>query len=301
MTAAEGSLHTLDYRIDIAELGDLTLYPLTAEFATAWDSFAAAVRRRAQRDDITPSYSYLATALTAVTGQPVRVFPSHALAHQQSDRGIAALLVTTGAIPPAILTTAIQTFERMSLDDDRANTLAPFLTDVIPAIEPLAKYIGYEEGIIRAPGWVYEVARWSLAGRLVRSPLLIDGHLPIRLRPDTDGNLLAWDDPITRTWSTGPCHAMIYISTAVITLPGAAGLYLRLDAHVARQPLTWWGVRNAWIDTHPGEPARPVLHLPRAGNILNTVPLLLTSSRNASSTPYLPCPMRRRATWGPSG
>jgi hypothetical protein len=262
MTAAEDSLHTLDYRIDIAELGDLTLYPLTAEFATAWDRFATAVRRRAQRDDITPSYSYLATALTAVTGQPVRLFPSYALARQQSDRGIAALLVTTGAIQPAILTTATQAFERMSVGDDRANTLAPFLADVIPAIEPLAKYIGYEEGIIRAPGWVYEVARWSLAARIVRHPLLIDGHLPIRFRPDTDGNLLAWDHPIARTWSTGPCHAMIYVSTAVVTLPGAAGLYLRLDAHVARQPLTWWGVRNAWIDTHPGNQDKPVLHLP---------------------------------------
>ena len=41
MTAAEGSLHTLDYRIDIAELGDLTLNPLTAEFTAAWDSFDA--------------------------------------------------------------------------------------------------------------------------------------------------------------------------------------------------------------------------------------------------------------------
>jgi hypothetical protein len=262
MTAAEGSLHTLDYRIDIAELGDLALYPLTPEFTTAWDSFTAAVKRRAQRDDITPSYSHLATALTAVTGQPVRLFPSRDLTRQQSERGIAALLVTTGAIQPGILATAAGAFERMSLGDGQADTLAPSLAGVMHAVEPLAKYVSYEEGTIRAPGWVYEVARWNLGARLVKNPVLIDGHLPIRLRLDTDGNLLAWDHPITRAWNTGPCHAMIYISSAVVTLPGAAGLYLRLDAHVARQPLTWWGVRNAWIDPHHAEPGKPLLRLP---------------------------------------
>jgi hypothetical protein len=262
MTAATGSLHTLDYRIDIADLGDLAFYPLTAEFTAAWDSFAGVIRRRAQRDTITPSYASLATALTAATGQPVRLFPARDLAPEQSEADIGALLVTTAAIQPGILAAAARAFERMSGGDDQADTLAPPLAGVIHAIEPLAKYIGYDAGIIRAPGWAYDVARWNLAARLAACPLLVDGHLPVRLRPDTEGNLLGWDRPITRTWSTGPCHAMIYISTAIVTLPGASGLYLRLDAHVARQPLTWHGVRSAWIDPDGGAPDRPVLRLP---------------------------------------
>jgi hypothetical protein len=262
MMTAEGDLHTLDYRIDVDQLGDLAFYSLTAEFARAWEAFASAVKRHAGRDDITPTYSSLATALTAVTGQPLRLFPSRDLSRQQADRGVAALLVTTGPIQPKILITATTVFERMSLGDDQANTLAPCLVGVTHTIEPLAKHIVQVDGTIYAPGWVYEVARWNLAVRLAAHPLLIDDHLQIRLRPDTDGNLIAWDHPITRTWRTGPCYAMVHVSTAIATLPGAAGLYLRLDAHVARQPSSWWGVKNAWIDPSCGNPARPVLRLP---------------------------------------
>ncbi len=261
MTPPDGSLHTLDYRIDHAELGDLALNPLTAEFTAAWDAFEGKIRRRAQRDGVTPKYSSLATALTAVTGQPVRLFPNRDLAAQQADHGVAALLVTTAAIDPGTLATAARAFERLSLGDDQADTLAPLLTGTMHAIEPVAKYITCVDGTVRAPGWVYEVARWNLAARLATEHLLVDGHLPIRLRPDTDGNLVAWDDPITRAWSIGSCSAMIYVSTAIVTLPGAAGLYLRLDAHVARQPLSWRGVRSAWTDPG-GDPGRPILRLP---------------------------------------
>ena len=128
MTPPDGSLHTLDYRIDHAELGDLALNPLTAEFTAAWDAFESKIRRRAQRDGVTPKYSSLATALTAVTGQPVRLFPNRDLAAQQADHGVAALLVTTAAIDPGILATAARAFERLSLGDDQADTLAPLLT-----------------------------------------------------------------------------------------------------------------------------------------------------------------------------
>jgi len=262
MTASEAALHTLDCRIDIGQLGDLALYPLTSEFTAAWDSFAGAVRNRAGRDHITPAYSSLATALTAVSGQPVQLFPAPTLTRHQAGRGVAALLVTTGPIQPKILATATTAFERLSLGDDRADTLAPCLAGVPCSIEPLAKQVTHDGGIIDVPGWVYEVARWNLASQLASGPLLVDGHLPIHLRPDTAGNLIAWDNPITRTWSSGPRHAMIHISTAIVTLPGAAALYLRLDAHVARQPSTWWGVKNAWIDPGDGDPARPVLRLP---------------------------------------
>ena len=307
MTPPDGSLHTLDYRIDHAELGDLALNPLTAEFTAAWDAFESKIRRRAQRDGVTPKYSSLATALTAVTGQPVRLFPNRDLAAQQADHGVAGLLVTTAAIDPGILATAARAFERLSLGDDQADTLAPLLTGTMHAIEPVAKYITCADGTVRAPGWVYEVARWNLAARLATEHLLVDGHLPIRLRPDTDGNLVAWDDPITRAWSIGPCSAMIYVSTAIVTLPGAAGLYLRLDAHVARQPLSWRGVRSAWADpeaTRAGPSCDCLSARPgraRAATILSTPTSPRASCRNASSTRYPRYPTRHPAASVPSG
>ena len=55
-------------------------------------------------------------------------------------------------------------------------------------------------------------------------------------------------------------HATTWVSINIITLPGAAGLYLRLDGHISRHPGSWSFVKNAWLDR--GDPALPLLRLP---------------------------------------
>ena len=79
---------------------------------------------------------------------------------------------------------------------------------------------------------------------------------------DTDGNLIAWDLPFTREprGEGRAAHATTWISVNIITLPGAAGLYLRLDGHISRHPGSWSFVKNAWLDR--GDPALPLLRLP---------------------------------------
>jgi hypothetical protein len=266
MTTTEGSLHTLTYRVDPTQLGKLALYPLTPAFTSAWVRFATTVKRRAGRDEITPRYSNLATALTAVTGHPVRLFAAKELSGSQRAQGVDALLVTTTLIDPWVLATAVRTFERLSLGDGRADTLAPCLDGIQPAMAPLAAYVDVDDGRAQAPGWLYEAAKWHLAARIASMPLILDGHLPIRLRLDTNANLVAWASPITRTWSTGPRHAMVYLDTSIVTLPGAAHLYLRLDAHVARIPNRWFDVKHAWVAcTNDDEDTGPLLHLPVRG------------------------------------
>jgi len=74
--ARTGGLHTLTFRVAADRLGYVVIYPLTEEFGTAWNSVSANVKSRTGQPRLTPSYSNLATALTAVTGQPVRLFPS---------------------------------------------------------------------------------------------------------------------------------------------------------------------------------------------------------------------------------
>ena len=255
-------LHTLCYRIDPDTLGDLVLYPLTAEFLTAWDGFAQMIKARGNRDEITPSYSALATALTAATNLPVRLFPRYQLSKDDKASGMVALLVTTGVIDPWIMSTALRKFEQLSTDDTAADTLAPLLRGITPQTRPVREFIGTDPGtgVVRTPGWIFDAARWNLAARIAAAPMTIDGTLPITLRLDTAGNLVAFDHPLTRASKNTVGHATIHVSTKIITVPGATGLYLRLDGHVARHPYNWKFVKNAWLDR--GDPALPIVKLP---------------------------------------
>lgn len=255
-------LHTLCYRIDPDTLGDLVLYPLTAEFLTAWEGFARLIKARGNRDEITPTYTALATALTAATNLPVRLFPRYLLSKDDKDSGMVALLVTTGRIDPWIMTTALRKFEQLSTDDLDANTLAPLLLGITPQTRPVREFISTDPGagVVRAPGWIFDAARWNLAARIAAAPMTIDGTLPITLRLDTEGNLVAFDHPLTRASKNTVGHATIHVSTKIITVPGATGLYLRLDGHVARHPYNWKFVKNAWLDR--GDPALPIVKLP---------------------------------------
>ncbi len=255
-------LHTLCYRIDPAILGDLVRYPLTAEFLTAWEAFAKRSRAAADRDLFSPRYSAVATALTAATSQPVRLFARGDLSDGERQQGIAALLVTTAAIDPWLMATALRAFERLSCGDPAADTLAPLMAGIQPESCPVAQFIVTDSwtGAWRAPGWVYDAARWNLGARIAATPMLIDGRLSIPLRLDTEGDILAWDRPLVRASRNSTGHATVRISTKIITVPGARGLYLRLDGHVSRHPYSWSFVKNAWLDR--GDPALPIVKLP---------------------------------------
>ncbi|MFI5734972.1 RNaseH domain-containing protein [Kribbella sp. NPDC051587] len=251
-------LHTLTYRIDPQTLGTVALHHLTSDFLAGWDGITSQLRHRLGRDEVMPRYSALTTALTAVTGQPVHLFPG---TYGSPDSG---LLVTTEPIEPWVLRTAIRKFEQLTTGDHSSDQLAALLpVDDKPDVRELAEFIDSAPGTaVSAPGWVYEAARWTLAQRIAAAPLVIDGHRSIQLRMDTDGNLIAFDDPISRPF--GPAktgHATQYISTTITTLPGAAHLYLRLDAHVARHPMSWAFVKHTYI-SRGDDPRLPVLKLP---------------------------------------
>lgn len=199
-TSLNSGLHTLCYRIDPDTLGDLVLYPLTAEFLTAWDSFARLVNTRPSHDEVSPSYSAAAIALTAATNLPVRLFPRKELSRDDTATGVVALLVTTGVIDPWIMTTALRKFEQLSTGDHHSDTLAPLLQGIKPHVRPVRDFLRTDRdtAVVRAPGWVFHAARWNLAARIAAAPMVIDDHMPITLRLDTEGSLIAFDHPLTR-------------------------------------------------------------------------------------------------------
>ncbi|SDY77370.1 protein of unknown function [Saccharopolyspora shandongensis] len=261
-TNPDVGLHTLCYRIDLDQIGDLVVYPLTDEFLVAWEHLKQVVRARIGRDEVQPSYSALATALSAASNQPVRLFPRWDLSKRDTDRGVIALLITTGEFDPWILKTTVETFEHQSTGDQDANALAPLITSIEPKARPLTEFIDIDDATdsVAAPGWIYDAARWNLASRIAETPVCIDDHLPIRFRLDTDANLVAWEHPLSRASKNNTGHAMVQISTRIITVPGAKHLYLRLDGHVSRQPYSWNFVRNTWLDR--GDPNLPITKLP---------------------------------------
>lgn len=261
--ALDRGLHTLCYPIDPDTLGDLVLYPLTAEFQVAWDLLAQQVKKRAERDEITPAYASLATALTAATNRPVRLFPANSLSGEHTESGVVALLVTTGVIDMRVLSAAVTRFEQLCTVNPECDSLAPLLRGATHQIHPLQRYLRTDPGtgVVSAPGWLFDAARWNLASRIAAAPMLIDDTTPITLRLDTDGTLIAFDHPLSRTSGNNVVgHATLHISTRIITVPGAQRLYLRLDGHVARHPYNWSFVKNTWLDR--GDPALPILKLP---------------------------------------
>ncbi|MFD3705775.1 RNaseH domain-containing protein [Nocardia sp. NPDC058658] len=261
----DSGLHTLCYRIDPGTLGELVVYPLTAEFLAAWDGFTQRVkslRGRADHERFTPSYSALATALTAASNQVVRLFARFFLSSEDTSNGVVALMVSATVIDPWTLTTAVRKFEQLSVGDAGADTLAPLMSGIQPQYRRLSEFIttNPHTGVVQAPGWIFDAARWTLAARIAAEPMLIDGYLPVTFRLDTEGHLVAYDDALTRASKNSVGHATVHVSTKIITVPGATGLYLRLDAHVARHPYTWSFVKNVWLDR--GDPALPIVKLP---------------------------------------
>jgi RNaseH domain of pPIWI_RE/pPIWI_RE module N-terminal domain/MID domain of pPIWI_RE len=251
-------LTTIAYRLTPELLGNVVAYPLTSDFTQAWERLPA--RRQPSGDRASPRYASLATALRAVAAQPAVLFPRSQLGRCDIDAGTAALLVTTSPIDRWLFTTCVRTWEQVVREDHDADTLGPVLNLDPGAPRPLAEYLERDRaGRIQGPGWLFEAARWNAARLLAQQPVKVPGFGPLRLWLDTDGDLVCWDDPISTAWRQRSWHAMVYVSTRVITLPGIPDLILRLDAHITRITDRWYGVRTVRIAR--SDPRSPLLKL----------------------------------------
>ena len=61
---------------------------------------------------------------------------------------------------------------------------------------PLAEFLEAADGTqATAPNWLYRTVAWELSQRLASEPWAISDSRTIRLRPDSTGGLVAFDDP----------------------------------------------------------------------------------------------------------
>lgn len=250
-------LRTLAYRVPASVLGDVVTYPLSEEFVHAWDQLP---RRDGRGQQAPRPYASLAAALRAVTCQPVRLFAERELDERDREQGTRALLLSTQPIEPRRLAVAVRAWERQVQGSKDTSTLASLLPDPDPP-RAVASSVDHQKAAPpRAPGWVFDVAAWEAARRLSAHPLQLDGHAPVRLRLDSEGDLLAWDDPVAHTARNGQQgHALVRISAKVITVPGVTDLLLAFHAQLTRLDRRWNGVKHAWIDRD--DPQAPVLRV----------------------------------------
>ncbi|MFJ3192932.1 RNaseH domain-containing protein [Streptomyces griseoviridis] len=251
-------LITLAYRVrrqDMdALLGSVTAYPLTEEFAEAWESLPKREGQRRQR------YSALATGLVAATGRPVKLFGEHQLGEEEQRTGSRALLLTSDGAFDERLRVAVRSWERHIREGKGTLTLATLLPVPEPA-RPFADFVTFRAGRPPTmPGWVFRTAEWQVMRRLAGSPFRLDDRVPFVLHMDTDGSLLVWDQGDLIVNRSGTAFSMLRVTARLTTRAGVEDPVLCFDAHLSRiSPQGDWA-KNVWIDREKG--GAPILRLP---------------------------------------
>jgi hypothetical protein len=244
-------LATLAYRYTAELAGTVTCYPLPAGFTDTWQSIADATARRRL------PYASLATALTAATGDVVRLWLG-----RQSGPDRETLLLSRAPIDPWLLSRATAAWES-AVRDCPADSLATLIEKSEPEQRQVAAGLRNNGGTADPDGWVYDVAAWEACRRLAASPLPL-GDRTVLLRPDTNAQLVAWDAPIIAHRRDGStAHALHVIKARLVTLPGVAEPVLVLSASVSRLVDHWAAAKNAWVD-HDGAAALLLLPVRKA-------------------------------------
>lgn len=246
-------LTTLAFLLDPARLGTAVFYPLTADFGHAW-SLLPRTRDNDTSKPVRPAYAGLATALMAVTNQPIVIMPD-VLERPEDDLAVPAVLVTTEPIPSRLIARAVGSWERHVRNGADDNTLAPLLTDADVIERELGSFLRNADiGRPCAPQWFYRVAAWNFAAELARVPLRLPASEGARGKRldwlmDTNGSLLAWDHVLKGTTErparTG--YAMHKLDFRVITLPGEPRIAIHVLPTFSRLASHWASTRTAFV------------------------------------------------------
>ncbi|MCX4398881.1 MULTISPECIES: RNaseH domain-containing protein [unclassified Streptomyces] len=247
-------LTSLAYLLAPERLGTVVLYRLNEDFAEAWSQLPR-YRDNDTSKPIRPAYAGLATALSAVTNQPIVIMPDTDTM-PDDDRALPTVLATTKPIAPRLLTRAVRSWEQLIHGGTDANTLSPLLAQSEMDKPKLGSFIrDAASGRPRAPQWFYRVAAWNFAAALAREPL----HLPagtadagrrLEWLIDTRGSLLAWDH-VLKGKTERPArigYAMHKLDFRVITLPGEPRIGIHVLPTFSRLATHWAGTRTAFVE-----------------------------------------------------
>ncbi len=223
--------------------GRVVRYCVTPELAERWEELT---KRHATEHKQLP-YADLSRALRFVLGDFAAV--------QRGPGKGETFVLARRQVPDGVLARLFAEFESDLARRHQVpfrDLLAPLVINLQPELIDVGAYLDGTgpTGEPDIPGWVFDVATWHAIELLASRPLRLPSGRELRLRADTDGSLLAWDDLLPSPdgdRATEP--AMHYVTLTPITLPGYPGLLLSLDAHISRLTYFWPNARTAWLAT----------------------------------------------------
>jgi hypothetical protein len=258
-------LDTLAYRCTPALLDGATVWirEFPAGVRSMWRILERDYGNRVGREEAQPPYSIATSALRCLAGgyayfDPERLF-----------------LVTRDPIDDDLLRDTFTLFHKIANGEDPEDidlTAPTALADRIAETPQQERLLAdcitrTDGGQPSAPAWAYQSAAWDLSRRLAQGTWAVDG-LQIPLMPDSEGGLIAWDNP----WSSrnGTAHSLARIRLRMKTIPNIADPVILASATVTRVKSGMAYTRT--VLAAQGDPSRPIVEIQMAGrNKIRTI------------------------------
>jgi RNaseH domain of pPIWI_RE/pPIWI_RE module N-terminal domain len=225
-------LNTLAFHCTPGLVGTAGVFVRHLDEATRklWDDFDRDCKKRYGNESAQAPYSIATTVLSMMSGGYVCFTPD------RKDPFLASLHPLDGRLLQRVFTLTYHLAlgqDIAAIDLTAPPELARRIADTPQESHLLASYLESSGNAqATAPNWLYGTIAWELSRRLARQPWAISDSRTIRLRPDTTGGLVAFDDP----WENdqGGRYALSRTSLTLATLPNISAPVLLLDSRVTR-------------------------------------------------------------------
>jgi RNaseH domain of pPIWI_RE/pPIWI_RE module N-terminal domain/MID domain of pPIWI_RE len=225
-------LNTLAFRCTPGLVGTAEVSVRHFDEATwkLWDDFDRQCKQRYNSESAQAPYSIATTVLSMMGGGYVCFAPD------RQDPFLASLHPIDSKLLRRVFTLTYHLAlgqDISTIDLTASPELAKRIADTQQERHPLADYLEVADNTqATAPNWLYRTVAWELSRRLACEPWAISDNRTIRLRPDSTGGLVAFDDP----WQNeqGGRYALSRTALTLKTLPNISNPVLLLDSRVTR-------------------------------------------------------------------
>jgi hypothetical protein len=249
-------LNTLAFRCTPGLVGTAEVFVRHFDEATwkLWDDFDRQCKKKYNSESAQAPYSIATTVLSMMGGGYVCFAP---------DRQ-APFLASLHPIDSKLLQRVFTLTYHLALGQDvgtidltAPSELARRIAGTPEERHPLADYLAAGSTQATAPNWLYRTVAWELSRRFASEPWAISDSKTIKLRSDSTGGLVAFDDP----WENeqGGRYALSRTTLTLKTLPNISIPVLLLDSRVTRISSSLVFSATALAE-HPGED-RPLLEV----------------------------------------
>lgn len=225
-------LNTLAFRCTPRLVGTAEVFARHFDEATwkLWDDFDRQCKKKYNSESAQAPYSIATTVLSMMGGGYVCFAPGRQ----------APFLASLHPIDSNLLRRVFTLTYHLALGQDVSTIdltappeLAKRIADTPEERQPLASYLESAGNTqATAPNWLYRTVAWELSRRLAGEPWAISDSRTIKLRADSTGGLVAFDDP----WQNekGGRYALSRTALNLQTLPNISTPVLLLDSRVTR-------------------------------------------------------------------